>query len=87
MLTLLMNCNVFQTNPALAAKPYDVGSRVSPDSLRECVSAIRGAGGVITSDDVGDLRRLCDEFQFAAFGKKVEHWQSARTLSAEGADG
>jgi hypothetical protein len=90
MIPLITNCRIFQAKSAFLGKPYEVQSRVSADSLQVFISAVGGAEAAITSDNVGDLSRLCGELEFTAFGKTVEGWQSAqaaRASFAEGGDG
>jgi hypothetical protein len=43
------------------------------------VGLIGGAEAVITDGSVSDLGRLCGEFEFTAFGRKVEGGQSTQT--------
>jgi hypothetical protein len=45
--------------------------------MEVCVDAIGGSEVVIPSDKVSDLGRLCGEFEFTEFAKKVEGWHSA----------
>jgi hypothetical protein len=73
---LFNNCTIFQTTPALLARPYEVESRVSVDSFRMFVSAIGGSGLDITDGNVRDLALLSHEFQFAALSAAVAGWRA-----------
>jgi predicted nucleic acid-binding protein len=80
MLQLITHCSIFQTTPALLAKPYDVQSRVSIDSFGVFVGVIGGTNPAITPDNVTDLGLLADEFKFAALSTAVADWRAAHPL-------
>jgi hypothetical protein len=77
MVPLITQCSLFETTPALLAKPYDVQSRVSLDSFRTFVSAIGGTEPNITDDNANDLLLLSDEFNFTTLSTAVAAWRAA----------
>jgi hypothetical protein len=84
MLPLITHCSIFQTMPALLAKPYDVQCRVSVDSFRTFVSAISGTEPDVTDNNAKDLWLLSDELKFATLSIAVAAWRAAHRSS--GAD-
>jgi hypothetical protein len=75
---LITQCSIFETTPALLAKPYQIQSRVSIDSFRTFVGAIGGTKPNITGDNAVDLWLLSDKFQCAALLTAIAAWRPAR---------
>jgi hypothetical protein len=77
MVPLVTQCSIFQTTPALLAKPYEVQSQVSIDSFRIFLNAIGGIAPSITADNHKELWLLSSEFNFTALASKLADWMVA----------
>jgi hypothetical protein len=71
MVPLIAHCAIFQTMPTLLAKPDEVQSLASIDSLDMFVDVIGGTEPDTTDDNARDLGRLSDEFKFPALSTTV----------------
>jgi hypothetical protein len=69
---LLMRCRLFR-NSSLLVAPYEIRSRVAPESLRAFIAAVRGVPPAITSRNVLDLADLAEEFDFVALAELVRN--------------
>jgi hypothetical protein len=61
MFPLVTHCTKFEATRALLAKPDEVESPLSGDSLRTFVGAISGTGTDLTSENTRDLWFLSDD--------------------------
>jgi hypothetical protein len=69
---LITKCHIFQTTPALLARPHKMQSRISADSFRFSTAAIVESEATITSDKAGDLAQLGAEFKSDDLEAQVE---------------
>jgi hypothetical protein len=70
-LQAMMKCSLFQNNPTLLLSPYRVQSPVSLSIFREFLSALKGNAINITDTNFRELDRLCKEFGFDEFSRKL----------------
>jgi hypothetical protein len=70
-LDAIKKCSLFQSNPALAAAPYNLRSSVPLSLFRQFVSALEGNAIEITSANFSGLSQLSDEFGFSELRSKL----------------
>jgi hypothetical protein len=68
---LLANCETFQANPSLLARPYRVSSRVSPAAFLIFLDALRGASPQLPPEIAPALALLCREFGFSSLSRHL----------------
>jgi small GTP-binding protein len=67
---VLITCGLFEKNPALLMRPYEVRSPVSPASLRTFLEAVQGSEIEFAADIMPDLAQLSAEFEFRLRDKR-----------------
>jgi small GTP-binding protein len=61
---VLMSCGLFEQDPTLLMRPYEVRSRVSADALRAFLEAVQGSEIEFTADLIADITALSSEFKY-----------------------
>jgi hypothetical protein len=73
-LQAMTKCSLFEKNPTLTTSPYRIQSRVSLSIFREFVRELEGNPIQITSTNLSELERLCEEFGFEEFSAKLSRF-------------
>jgi hypothetical protein len=68
---LVLNCNLFESNPGLLGAPYLLRSRVSTSSFQLFLSALDGESITISESNQSDLTDLCDEFGYSGLSDQL----------------
>jgi Na+-transporting NADH:ubiquinone oxidoreductase subunit NqrA len=82
-LQLMASCGIFDEDPALLARPYQVKSQVSAANFRLFVRAIEGSDADLTHENSPALKLLCDEFKFRGLGRIVQAFTDCSELVCE----
>jgi hypothetical protein len=81
-LQAMTKCRLFEKNPTLITSPYLVQSAVSLSNFREFVKELEGNSIKITTTNLRELERLCDEFGFEEFSAKLSQFVDFSKCSA-----
>jgi hypothetical protein len=80
---LVEKCGLFTDDPLLVASPYTVRSQVALSDIRTFVTALEGGSVSITTDNIGGLTRLCEEFQFGALAARLSQFGESDELKED----
>jgi hypothetical protein len=82
---LVAKCNLFASNPTLAASPYRVRSPVPLCVFRQFLEAIEDKAVEVTNEHISSISQLCAEFGFHSFSSRLSAFRdsSACTDSAD----
>jgi hypothetical protein len=75
--TLVLKCNLFSDDPALACAPYSVQAPVSVDDFRQFVLALEDKDVEMTNANFGGLSLLCDEFRFTPLSERLSAFRQS----------